>query len=304
MSDLLASLVDRALDRAPILQRRQPTLFEPVMEAAFNQRPQIETASIEEKDTFVERNPVTEPGRSSFKAQVTNFNAAPPPPEDTGTRNVETQTRVRGPLKSVPSLQAKGENEPPESPQTTTRTESIPNTNVWEERSSRSPVPHEIAELETIAIAPPRMIETIVEKMVEREVVSQPGRATPTIKESQTGDRPSADHQKQTREDDGKAMQLLKVNSKASNPIRNEPTIKPLTRKTPAPRDTSALVYAQSRRDSAPAIMQSRSPAVTVTIGRVEVRAMPQAVARPPAARPAAPEMSLEDYLRSRGEGK
>ncbi len=45
-------------------------------------------------------------------------------------------------------------------------------------------------------------------------------------------------------------------------------------------------------------------PVIRVTIGRIEVRAAAPAPPPAPAARPAVPRLSLEDYLRRRGEGR
>jgi hypothetical protein len=45
-------------------------------------------------------------------------------------------------------------------------------------------------------------------------------------------------------------------------------------------------------------------PVIRVTIGRIEVRAAAPAPPPAPAARPAGPRLSLEDYLRRRGEGR
>ncbi|MGH9881330.1 MAG: hypothetical protein ACRD6N_07830, partial [Pyrinomonadaceae bacterium] len=55
MTDLIASLVDRALDRTPVLQRRQPTLFEPSADAVFSEQSKPENrAPLEEKEIAVE----------------------------------------------------------------------------------------------------------------------------------------------------------------------------------------------------------------------------------------------------------
>lgn len=45
-------------------------------------------------------------------------------------------------------------------------------------------------------------------------------------------------------------------------------------------------------------------PVIRVTIGRIEVRAAAPAPPPAPAPRPAGPRLSLEDYLRRRGEGR
>ncbi|HEU5330776.1 MAG TPA: hypothetical protein VFU78_21970, partial [Thermomicrobiales bacterium] len=71
--------------------------------------------------------------------------------------------------------------------------------------------------------------------------------------------------------------------------ILAQPQVRPLTVPTPAPRPS------EPQREAAPSIQ--------VTIGRVEVRAVPaETPAR--AARPAPPTLSLEDYLRQRNGGR
>jgi hypothetical protein len=68
-----------------------------------------------------------------------------------------------------------------------------------------------------------------------------------------------------------------------------QPQVRPLAVPTPAPR----------RQE----LQREAAPAIQVTIGRVEVHAVPaETSARP--ARPASPALSLEDYLRQRNGGR
>ncbi|HXS00831.1 MAG TPA: hypothetical protein VN724_09675, partial [Pyrinomonadaceae bacterium] len=67
MNDLFASLIDRSLGRALVLERRQPTLFEPAIDAAFSE------PSLQEKEIFVESEPPAAPSQQLFR------NTAPSP---------------------------------------------------------------------------------------------------------------------------------------------------------------------------------------------------------------------------------
>jgi hypothetical protein len=62
----------------------------------------------------------------------------------------------------------------------------------------------------------------------------------------------------------------------------------------------------RAERGQAAAMPPSSPPTIEVTIGRVEVRAVhpPAPVARPKAAAPAAPSLSLEEYLRNQNGGR
>ncbi|HEY2295929.1 MAG TPA: hypothetical protein VGM86_34950 [Thermoanaerobaculia bacterium] len=57
-----------------------------------------------------------------------------------------------------------------------------------------------------------------------------------------------------------------------------------------------------SRAEAGPAAASAPEPTIRVTIGRIEVRAAAPAPPQAPAPRPAAPRLTLEEYLRRRGE--
>ncbi len=67
---------------------------------------------------------------------------------------------------------------------------------------------------------------------------------------------------------------------------------------TPSPRSPQSPLAA-----TGPGPAPAAAPVIRVTIGRIEVRAAAPAPAAP-AARPAAPRLGLEEYLRRRGEGR
>lgn len=307
MSDLLASLVDRALDRAPVLQRRQPTLFEPVVEAAFSERSQFGNASsLPEEETLAERDSSPGQRKSGLTGNPSHFPPPSSPLEEPQSQHVEPRpTRQRRDPDVNPLQENDRENARRESVLTATVTESAANPIAREERTSRGLMPRAIAKPEEITVAPQRLIETIVERRVEREIISEHLRDTPAVEEAHTFARPLTSPREPSRDHDGEqAKQPSKAETKQISPPKEETTIKPITQKKPAPRrDTAPLVRAASRIESARALKQPTPPTIHVTIGRVEVRATPHATGQPQAARPAGPKMSLEDYLRSRGEG-
>jgi hypothetical protein len=307
MSDLLASLVDRALDRAPVLRRRQPTLFEPVVEAAFRERSQFGNAApLPEEETLVERAPSPGQRKSDPTGNPSPFPAPSSPLEEFQPQHAKPGPKRQrrapdvNPLRENDRENARGGSVP-----TATVTESPANPIAREEQPSRGVMPRAIAKQEEITVAAQRLIETIVERRVEREIISEHLGDTSAIEEAHsfagqlTSRDPSRDHE-------GEPVKLpLKAEVKPLSPPKEEMISKPLTQKKPAPRrDTAPVIRAVSRIESTRALPQPTPPTIHVTIGRVEVRATPQATARPLAARPTTPRMSLEDYLRSRGEGK
>ena len=306
MSDLLTSLVDRALERAPVLQRRQPTLFEPAAEAAFNERAQVATPrTIHEENILLENDPATESGRPEFKSQEPRLHPRTRAHDETESGDVESQSSLhRRPPKVATPLRAERETEPPRSSDAAKHADLTPNPVIREDRSSRSIRTDDNANKENAPVASARMIETIIEKRVEREIVSETVKGAPTIREAQTV-HPPAEVSKAAPEDDGNTKPPVKLKSKPLDPAKDGIPIKPLTQQKPLTRrEDSPLIRAVPKAESMRAIKQPPAPpAIHVTIGRVEVRATPQPPARPKFARAAGPRVSLEDYLRSRGEG-
>lgn len=266
MTDLLASLVDRTLLSVPVLQRRQPTLFEPVAEAAFGARSQLASStSIQEENDFVDVQPATVSRASGFEprnhSKRTSF-----APKETIAGEVEAQhIQSQHQRQALPPLdQAKSENTP---------------------------------------VASSRNIETIIEKRVERERVSEPAPEIQTKKEAANPDSPAVELRKPSREAVAEAKEPLTIKTKLLSSKSAEPPIKPRAQKPLPSREVSPRVRGTSRSESVRAVKQPAPPAIHVTIGRVEVRATTQAPSQTRAAPTRGPRVSLEDYLRSRSEG-
>jgi len=299
MTDLLTSLVDRALDRAPVLQRRAPAIFEPVTETAFHKTTQFENASaLEEEETTVERASSLDrqrPGRPSQLPTATPQikEAAPPQaappltarrvrhPNELPDHRSEPRRREAGPTPTTNALNVKpvAHNQQPD----------------------RALIPRAIAKAEDVKVEPQRLIETIFERRIEREIISEHVNEPAKDMRAET---PFARPPHPAREVEGEQpKRAVKVETKVLTPPQEVMTIKPSAQKL-EPRSELRPPLVVPQVESLRALQPPAAPpAVHVTIGRVEVRAMPQP-ARAPAARPAGPRMSLDDYLQSRGEGK
>jgi len=88
-------------------------------------------------------------------------------------------------------------------------------------------------------------------------------------------------------------------------PVDRPPIPRSMARDRPAPAGFADAAATASRR-TAGGPAPAPETLVRVTIGRIEVRAAAPAAAQAPApaARPAAPRLTLEEYLRRRGEGR
>lgn len=302
MTDLFARLVDRALDRTPVLQRRQPTLFEPVAATAFSEQSQPETgASLEEKETVTEST-LHSDEQKRFVNNVARRPQLSSPGEEPQSQAVETQSARRRRIHDAsPEPQNDQDNA---STETLASVKETTKTISREGLPSRESKPTALAKPQEISIEPARLIETIVERKVDREIIKEHSTDNPAIKKSDTvaqldsQPKPSPDHDKP------QPQQPLKAEVKRLTRPKEQNTIRPLVQEKPSPRrDPAPIVRPQSRAESKEPSKQPTPPIIHVTIGRIEVRATPPATARPRVAHPIGPKMSLEDYLRSRGKG-
>jgi len=289
MNDLFASLVDRSLGRAPVLERRQPTLFEPAIDAAFSE------PSLQEKENFVEGEPPAVPSQQLFK------NTAPSPQPSPALEKpeapaLETRPARRRRVRDIPTPEEDVETTrpalaPAKETKPTSPDQPVHNIQPPVVGAPKSPMP-----------APERTIETIVEKTFEREVIKELATQAPTIKEIQTFTQPNPQPQPPHRDQGLSTQPPSKVEVKHLPPPKETTVIKPQLPKNPAPhRDIPptmrAAVRAEAKRRPEPP-----APIINVTIGRVEVRATTPPNGKTHAARPAGPRLTLEDYLRSRGK--
>ena len=299
MTDFFTSLVDRALDRTPVLERRQPTLFEPLTEAAaaFGEKSSVGNISpLQEHEIVVETTPV-------FTAPVIKHVSRPP--QSTSPREKpETEAADIGPSRRRVHDLPRPQNDPDRAQPANTPFATLKETHIEDPR--REVKPTVVTKPQEIAIAPVRTIETIIERRVEREIVTERATEKPAIKEVQTFARQTP--QPKTADVlDGAAEQKhsSKAEAKSPRPPKEQTTIKPSTeKKVVARQDAMPNVRTLPRVESRQARKRpSPPPSVHVTIGRVEVRATPAAAGKPRVAQPLGPKTTLDDYLRSRGEG-
>ena len=301
MTDFFTSLVDRALDRTPVLERRQPPLFEPVADTPIGKRAGLEDESPLEEEEILREN---KPGRAERKYSVNRL-----PQEPQQREQVESQPVEAGPVSRAHN------HDNPVSPHdrvtarvepvvTTTKNESVKEVSSEEPaRESRTRIAAEPEQ--RAAVTPVRSIETIVERRVEREIIKAHSADQPVVKEVHTVTQTN-EQSKPSRKNDGEqSRQSQKAEVKQLTPPIERRTNEPSIRQKPVPSGNQpAIKRAAARADAKDSSKQATAPVIHVTIGRVEVRATPPPANKSRVAQRAGPKLSLEDYLRARGEGK
>ena len=295
MTDFFTSLVDRALDRTPVLERRQPAFFEPLTQsaAAFGEKSSVGNVSpLQVSEILVESTPVSD---APVVKHVSRPRQSTSPREEPETQTAEIQpSRPR--VHDVPRPQ----NDPAEAQSAPLAT--LRETHVEQPRSEATPTV--ITKPQEITVAPLRTIETIVERRVEREIVTEHATEKPAIEEVQTFTRPTPQLKtNDVRDRPAEQKQSSKAEVKSPLPSKERTTIKPSTEtKSVARQDVMPSVRTLPHFESRQAQKLPAPPSIHVTIGRVEVRATPPGTNKSQVAQRVGPKLSLEDYLRSRGE--
>lgn len=294
MTDFLAGLLDRALDRAPVVQRRRPSRFEPT---PGNQRPKapwfdkswqhaqeeeipgVETAEIRESPGWravaPRRHRVAAPAAASVEKENVEPASSSPLAAEVGS-GVEARKESRRADALLPVK------EPP--------------------RTGRRTLPS-------------NEMEVVLRKQEARAVKNQPPalRVVPTRRR----DSDESDADSPRRPTPHVQPVVANVNSEpARETWRREPAPPPGPQRSPerSPvvitkvQSPPAVAPMRSARPMRERLVQARQaspgpPAIQVTIGRVEVRATASYQPRERATPKAAPKLNLEDYLRSRGGG-
>jgi len=280
MRDLIASLVDRALGRTPVLERRPASVFEPVGDGVFTSR-RTANDGLEEEESFSERN-------GSDRKQSGELGIAPaasPVSQAAVHTNEVSPRRQRSPEEnSLPSAEIRAE------VQTVSAIRQI-------NQSLSAPLP-ETSRVSTEG--PPvssQPIETIVEKRVHEPKASQ----EIGIDETEVFNR-SIENADESHGDAyivlGERHEVVKTKPAVAV---TEQIAKPAVRVMRSQQNRASALSSVIHRESQP-IAESPAPTINVTIGRVEVRATsgPQ---RAQPSRSAGPKLSLDDYLRSRAKG-
>ena len=285
MADFFSSLLDRAFERAPVLQWRRPSRFEPVM----GTRSMPDDGLHENTGpTQEDRTPVrTAQNRQDADAAVISSRHAPAPPEH--GRQTAANLRDRN-ADSASALHAA----PPEPKLDTQR----------DGRPVHKP------------LAPPASITHTEKVVIERKIEKESVRVQVAGLADASGARRAATPNRARLDAASAQIRPLTVPVKPPAPPAKANTGKREAKQDAAasPQKSASAVPAvpmlapQARRPALSPMQAQRTrapqspPPIQVTIGRIEIRA--NTLAAPPRdTRPAAPRLSLEDYLRSRSGG-
>lgn len=311
MTDFFSSLVDRALDRMPVLQRRRPSLFEPSTGMVSRGRVPSEPSPLESEQEIVfevessgRERTVVDLSSTALKLDSESIRSTSP------AANMENAQAAHPRNSFTPSTLSESEarqREHKQSPAPLT-VESRVKPAAREETEGRASPHRESAAALSFAAAPLQVTETIVEREVETPglrgpserltverihtpPVTQPA-SSPTLKPvvAQATEASTNGEKKLSSLPDKKVESQIPIEPRQT--VRKE-LLRPITGPRLPPSRRSQLRAANTLPSE---------PTVQVTIGRIEVRATPPASPMN-VARPAAPKMSLEDYLKTRSGG-
>lgn len=285
--NLFASLVDRALGRAPVLQRRRPTLFEPAGNAVLTTRDNPMDLLREEQSYAEAERPVartdkvvnTDQEVTPAKSQPSNV-AATVAPRATDITLVEEQPAFK------PADREANESD-----------DDRRDLSIREETLTQE-APQQLSQTpKTTSLAP--SLETIVETKHEpRAFVQKPGDENPFDEVDLVADAP--DDVQSSIVNNIVVLRAI-AQKQNSGQIDESRLLKPVTQRRPTRQQMQRPSRARSQSENGQ-IETPALPTINVTIGRVEVRASAPAK-RADAARPTAPKLSLDEYLRGRSKG-
>lgn len=282
--NLFASLVDRALGRAPVLQRRRPTLFEPAGNAVLSTRDNTMDLLHEEQSYAEAESPVartdkvnTDQDEARATSQLPSSNAAATvTPKATDITLVEEQ----------PAFKPVGR----EANESDDAERNVP----IREQTLTQDAPQELSKTST-----PPSLETIVETKPEPQLsLQKPGDENPFDEVDLVADAP--DDVQSSIVNNIVVLRAI-AQKQNSGQIDESRLLKPVTQRRPTRQQLQRPARARSQSEHGQ-IETPALPTINVTIGRVEVRASAPAK-RADAARPTAPKLSLEEYLRGRSKG-
>ena len=275
MNDFLSTLVDRALDRAPSLERRRPSLFERVPAARTLPRMQANPAELVDETEAVND---SGPRERRFAPQPDLSPHVDPLPES------------RGELRATaPPRQASAEQVAPAAPRERTLhiDQSGATTRVAETTEHR--VEREIHEEHEVVL-----------RRVSTPVFAEPP-VTSGRRQFSSSSHIAEPEKKQSAPEAGLATRpavrpvRLPAELAPARPLASVPS-KPVRRREQA--------LANTRREAVAAEPQPPTT-VQVTIGRIEIRATSAPAASPASAvKQSGPRLKLDDYLRARSGGR
>ena len=288
--NLFASLVDRALGRAPVLQRRRPGLFEPAGNVVLTTRDNTMDL-LREEQSFAEAKSsagqetttkVTNIDTADLrtKSQLPSSNtAATVTPRATDITLVEEQPAFKPRDREADEANDGRRNLPIREQ---TLTQDAP------QQLSQKPAP-----------SPAPSLETIVETKPEAQAnLQRPADENPFDEVDFVADAPE---QAQSSVVNNIVVLRTIAQKQNSDQIDEARLLKPVTQRRPTRQQMQRSAHARLQSEH-PQLETPAQPTINVTIGRVEVRASAPAK-RADAARPSAPKLSLEEYLRGRSKG-
>jgi hypothetical protein len=289
MTNLLASLVDRTLERAPVLQRRQPTLFEPVKEAMLTRRLDGGYSLREEEMLAESEKPVSQAPTSEVNAVIGKPRSSSRPQKSNGAATLIPQAI------DVTTVEEK----PKQQPSATNQTAKM---DLQPDPTVRDSLVREVTEPKSVGPGTPEYqpsIETIVETKLEREVVFQTTDGKEHLEETNLLAQPPKKSEHSTAND------VIARRPHARKKPPQHMDVAALTKRPEQRRTTRQETQRAMSPQLQPEHLQAPTPVmptINVTIGRVEVRAT-SPTRRAESARSASPKLSLEDYLKGRSKG-
>ncbi len=266
MTDFLSHLVDRALDVAPVLERRRGSRFEPVRELM---RP---AEAIAEVNDVVDASRPAPPVLPHIEAPVPRATESPMPGVESIRPMQQVVERVVQPLEArqpdTPHIQPRYEDNRPKTMQETIV-----------ERRIETHTDHRITVSPTIQrhVEHHELVREIVQPAPRVDPVQQEAKSTPPQRE-------------------------VHVVRRVENSVPTASVAKP--QQALSPRLAPQIQSPRAQRQAAvpaPSI-ESTPPAIHVTIGRIEIKAT-NAPAQPSRQRALTPKLSLDEYLKARSGG-
>lgn len=288
MSDLIASLVDRALGRGPVLQRRQPTAFEPaenVLTTEIQLSSEAPVAAKNPVDTVDER--AYQPGPPSAMSDnspfTQTFERSNPIAELVDPLIAQSPREIQSPIAQIPR-----------GPVGAFAQTVVETTHPSINEPQPTAAPRVIKEVDL----PGQSLETIVEGRIN----ASDRLHTPSEDQSRVAADQSITALKPERETNARPLaQPLAIETKLKQ-SRDEQSLKTHIRSKPSRNERARDFRSTAGNEANPTLGHPATPTIQVTIGRVEVRATTPA-RRVDSPRPAGPKLSLEDYLRGRSKG-
>ena len=284
--NLFASLVDRALGRAPVLQRRRPTAFEPVKHAMVTTRDDA-IDSLREEQSYVDVDTSSRRETSNVGESRSELSVDSQPKPSVASSRVTPKATDLTIVEEQPAFKTTA-------PQASDH--NVPDLPVQEQNLTQEP--QQLSKPSTALVAP--ALETIVETKPETQVVIQKlGDEKPFDEVDLVADAP----------DDVQASIVNNIvvlrsiaQKQNSDQFDESHLVKPVQHRRP----TRQQMQRSAREHSQPAHETLDTPApptINVTIGRVEVRASAPAKRAAESTRQTGPKLSLDEYLRGRSKG-